>query len=66
MAGLRPYQNQAADFLYERDRAMVLASVGAGKTALTLTAIQDMIRDGHAKRVLVLAPKRVCLDVWPT
>jgi SNF2 family DNA or RNA helicase len=45
---------------------MVLAPVGAGKTALTLTAIQDMIRDDHAKRVLVLAPKRVCLDVWPT
>jgi len=62
---LRPYQNQAADFLYEHDRAMVLAPVGAGKTALTLTAIRDMIRDGHAKRVLVIAPKRVCLTVWP-
>ena len=65
MSGLRPYQNQAADFLFEHDRAMVLAPVGAGKTALTLTAIRDMIRDGHAKRALVIAPKRVCLDVWP-
>ena len=62
---LRPYQNQAADFLFETDRAMVLAPVGAGKTAITLTAIQDMIYEGHAKRVLVIAPKRVCLDVWP-
>jgi SNF2 family DNA or RNA helicase len=66
MLGLRLYQNQAADFLFEHDRAMVLAPVGAGKTALTLTAIRDMIRDGHASRVLVLAPKRVCVDVWPT
>lgn len=66
MAGLRPYQNQAADFLFETDRAMVLAPVGAGKTALTLTAIRDMIAAGHAKRVLVIAPKRVCLNVWPT
>ena len=60
---LRPYQNQAADFLFEHDRAMVLAPVGAGKTALTLVAIRDMLRDGHANRVLVLAPKRVCVDV---
>lgn len=62
---LRPYQEQAVDFLYERDRAMVLAPVGAGKTAITLTAMSDMARDGLAKRWLVVAPKRVCTDVWP-
>jgi SNF2 family DNA or RNA helicase len=62
---LRPYQEQAADFLYERDRAMVLAPVGAGKTAITLTAMSDMVRDGLAARWLVVAPKRVCTDVWP-
>ena len=62
---LRPYQNEAADFLYERDRAMILAPVGAGKTAITLTAMQDMLGNGVAKRFLVLAPKRVCTDVWP-
>jgi SNF2 family DNA or RNA helicase len=62
---LRPYQNEAADFLYERDRAIILAPVGAGKTAITLTAMQDMLADGVVKRFLVLAPKRVCTDVWP-
>lgn len=62
---LRPYQHLAADFIYEHDRAMVLAPVGAGKTAITLTAMRDMIVDGHASRWLVLAPKRVCTDVWP-
>jgi SNF2 family DNA or RNA helicase len=62
---LRPYQEEAADFLYEHDRAMILAPVGAGKTAITLTAMQAMIQDGHANRFLVLAPKRVCTDVWP-
>jgi hypothetical protein len=25
---LRPYQDDAADFLYERDRAMILAIIG--------------------------------------
>ena len=44
---------------------MILAPVGAGKTAITLTAMRDMIKSGHAKRFLVLAPKRVCTDVWP-
>jgi SNF2 family DNA or RNA helicase len=62
---LRPYQDEAADFLYERNRAMILAPVGAGKTAITLTAMQDMLANGVVKRFLVLAPKRVCTDVWP-
>ena len=62
---LRPYQDEAADFLFERDRAMILAPVGAGKTAITLTAIADMVDQGLAKRWLVVAPKRVCTDVWP-
>jgi SNF2 family DNA or RNA helicase len=62
---LRDYQEKAADFLYENNRAMILAPVGAGKTALTLTAMQDMLRYKIVKRWLVLAPKRVCTDVWP-
>ena len=62
---LRPYQELAADFIYEHDRAMVLAPVGAGKTAITLTGMWEMLRDQHVKRFLVLAPKRVCTDVWP-
>jgi SNF2 family DNA or RNA helicase len=62
---LRPYQQEAATFLYERDRAMILAPVGAGKTAITLTAMDEMLRDGYVKRWLVVAPKRVCTDVWP-
>jgi len=62
---LRDYQETAADFLYEHDRAMILAPVGAGKTAITLTAMWEMLRDNYTKRYLVLAPKRVCTDVWP-
>ena len=65
MLSLRPYQNDAVTFLYERDRAMILAPVGAGKTAITLRAMAEMKRDGHARRWLVVAPKRVCTDVWP-
>lgn len=62
---LRPYQHEAADFLFAHDRAMILAPVGAGKTAITLTAMTEMLVRGHCDRWLVLAPKRVCTDVWP-
>ena len=62
---LRPYQDEAADFLFANDRAMVLAPVGAGKTAITLTAMAEMLAQGHAKRFLVLAPLRVAQSVWP-
>jgi superfamily II DNA or RNA helicase len=44
---------------------MILAPVGAGKTAITLTAMQWMLEEGHVRRWLVVAPKRVCTDVWP-
>ena len=62
---LRPYQEDAATFLFERDRAMVLAPVGAGKTAITLTALREMIWQGYCDRALVLAPLRVATSVWP-
>jgi SNF2 family DNA or RNA helicase len=62
---LREYQEVAADFIYEHDRAMVLAPVGAGKTAITLTAMRDAISTELVKRFLVVAPKRVCTSVWP-
>jgi len=61
---LRPYQDDAADFIFARDRALVLAPVGAGKTAITITALDALWEDGHLHRALVLAPKRVCTDVW--
>jgi SNF2 family DNA or RNA helicase len=63
---LRPYQDEAADFLFANDRAMILAWVGAGKTATALTAMKAMLDEGHAKRFLVLAPLRVAQSVWPT
>ncbi len=58
---LRPYQRTAADFLFRRDRAMLLAPVGAGKTAATLTAM----RESAYARWLVIAPLRVATSVWP-
>jgi len=61
---LRPYQEEAADFLFSNDRAMILAPVGAGKTAITLTAVEEMLRCHYAHRFLVVAPLRVATSVW--
>lgn len=61
MLTLRPYQTEAAAFLGTHPRSMVLAPVGAGKTAITLTAMQA----SPVRRWLVLAPKRVATSVWP-
>ena len=44
---------------------MILAPVGAGKTALTLVAMRDALHDKVAQRFLVVAPKRVAEHVWP-
>ena len=57
---LRPYQQDAANFLHDNDRAMMLAPVGAGKTATALTAMQR-----RPQRWLVVAPLRVATSVWP-
>src|SRR4029077_3571904 len=61
---LRSYQERAATFLYERDAAFLIAPLGAGKGAAALTAIAELIRDGHRRHALVIAPKLVTETVW--
>jgi SNF2 family DNA or RNA helicase len=62
---LRSYQQRAATYLYERDAAFLIAPLGAGKGAAALTAIAELIRDGHHRHALVIAPKLVAETVWP-
>jgi hypothetical protein len=62
---LRGYQERAATYLYERDAAVLVAPLGAGKGAAALTALADLIRDGHRRHALVIAPKLVATTVWP-
>jgi SNF2-related domain len=62
---LRSYQERAATFLFERDAAVLVAPLGAGKGAAALTAIAELIRDEHRRHALVIAPKLVAETVWP-
>src|SRR6516225_490994 len=62
---LRSYQQRAATYLYERNAAVLVAPLGAGKGAAALTAIAELIRVGHRRHALVIAPKLVATTVWP-
>jgi SNF2-related domain len=62
---LRYYQERAATWLYEHDAAFLIAPLGAGKGAAALTAFADLVRDGHRRHALVVAPKLVATTVWP-
>ena len=62
---LRSYQQRAATLLYERDAGLLIAPLGAGKGAAALTALAELIRDGHRRHALVIAPKLVATTVWP-
>ena len=60
------YQEYAKDFIDENPVSCLLLDMGLGKTAITLTALNDLLFDSfEAHRVLVIAPLRVARDTWP-
>jgi len=60
-----PYQERAVEWVKQKDSSALWLDMGLGKTATTLTAIADLIKTGHAQRVLIVAPLRVALATWP-
>jgi len=61
---LDPDQQDAIDRLYNEDATLMIAGTGAGKTIVTLSALNELFRDNVLKRALVLAPLKVCDNVW--
>jgi hypothetical protein len=61
----RDYQSEAATFLVDHQRGMLVADPGLGKTGTSLLAL-DMLRmvGSNFFPALVLAPKRVADVVW--
>ncbi len=60
------YQQYAIDFIESHKTAAVLLDMGLGKTAITLTALNDLLFDRfEISRVLVIAPLRVARNTWP-
>ncbi len=60
------YQSYCIDYIKGHPVAALFVDMGVGKTAITLTAIRDLILDELAvSKVLVIAPLRVARDTWP-
>ena len=60
------YQEYAKNFIDQNPVSCLLLDMGLGKTAITLTAINDLLFDNfEAHKVLVIAPLRVARDTWP-
>lgn len=59
------FQLRAVKFLLEHAAAALLLDPGLRKTSITLAAIKVLLKRKVAEKVLVIAPLRVCYNVWP-
>lgn len=56
----------ALPFLKANPFSGLFISMGMGKTIIGATLIHDLILEGHHGKILVVGPKRVITDTWPT
>jgi SNF2 family DNA or RNA helicase len=61
---LLPYQNRIVDFIKRHEACALWVDMGLGKTVSTETAYLDLLNSFDARRMLVVAPKRVARKVW--
>ena len=61
---LHQYQVDTILFVLRCEAAGLCLDMGLGKTIVILSAIAKMLRDGTVKRVLVIGPLNVILNVW--
>lgn len=60
------YQQYVIEYIESHEIAAVLLDMGLGKTAITLTALYNLLFDYfEITRVLVIAPLRVARNTWP-
>lgn len=59
------YQKEAIKFMLQHNCAGLFLDPGLGKTSITLKAFQLLKQRGLVKRMLVIAPLRPALSVWP-
>lgn len=62
---MRGYQRYITRKCHEIPFICVAVDMSLGKTAAVLTFLEQLWEDRDAKRVLVVAPKRVATDTWP-
>lgn len=62
----RPCQPIAVQFLLDHKFSALFIDVGLGKTSISLTAILHLLTNFQMNHCLVVAPKRVALETWPS
>lgn len=60
------YQKKAVQWLVGHGAAALFLDPGLGKTSITLKAFSLMKKAGTARKALIIAPLRVCHQVWPS
>lgn len=58
------YQRRAVEWLATRPEGALFLPPGMGKTSCSLEAFNTLRNMGHVKRMLVLAPLKVCETTW--
>ena len=61
---LRNYQRRAYTFIKRNPQSGLFLDMGLGKTVSTLTALNDLLKTGDVRKVLIVAPLRVVQGVW--
>ena len=61
----RSDQKKAVAALLKTCNKGLFADPGAGKTSITLKVYQILRKEKLVRKMLVIAPKRVCYEVWP-
>ena len=61
------YQKEMIEYILTHPSCGLFVDMGLGKTVTTLTALQ-ILRDDYLDigKVLIVAPKRVAIDTWPS
>jgi Ruegeria phage superfamily II DNA/RNA helicase len=59
------YQHYMARLVYEKPWVYLAADMGLGKTAAVLKAVRRLLDEGVVRKVLIVAPLRVCENTWP-
>lgn len=63
---LHEYQQYCVSFVKDHPESLLILEMGLGKTAVSLTAILDLMFDRfEVGKVLIVAPLRVAKNVWP-
>lgn len=59
------YQERAIKWLVTHPEGALFLPPGMGKTSCTLAAFLILRKMGYAKKMLIVAPKKVCETTWP-